>query len=205
MEQRTKEWFNERKGKFTASEIHKILKPKGFGDTGESYIMQKVAEDLSDDDQEISSIEMRWGTENEPLAKEFYQKASGDKILNVGFVHILGTENQAGASPDGLIDGKNYGIEIKCPYTIVNHCKYAMIKNNSDLKEIKPEYYWQIQMQMIACQLGNWRFITFHPFFKQNYQMYVINIQKDENDCAFLMKRLYEAIELKKNILSKLK
>lgn len=205
--QRSKEWFELRRGKFTASEIHKLMGVKGFGQTGETYIYSKAAECLCDDFQEISSPEMRWGTDYEPFAKELFSKSQKIDIVEADFLPMPKLESYAGASPDGLIFEKDkllYGIEIKCPYTAVNHLKYALLKNGEDLKSEKPEYYWQIQMNMICAEVDSWLFISFHPFFKLGKQMFVTKIHRNEKDCDLLYQRLNQAIYQRDEILKKL-
>ena len=44
MEQRSDDWFSQRQGKCTASEIYKILGVRGFGETGETYTFDKACE-----------------------------------------------------------------------------------------------------------------------------------------------------------------
>ena len=44
--QRIESWYEKRKGKFTASEIIKILGVRGLGETGKSYAIDKAIEQL---------------------------------------------------------------------------------------------------------------------------------------------------------------
>jgi exodeoxyribonuclease (lambda-induced) len=53
---------------------------------------------------------MRFGTEQEPLARAAYEKASGNVVFEVGF--ITDAEGYFGLSPDGLIDDDGV-LEIK--------------------------------------------------------------------------------------------
>lgn len=46
VDQHTPEWLAQRKGRFTASEVHKLMGIKGMGKTGETYVLEKVAEEL---------------------------------------------------------------------------------------------------------------------------------------------------------------
>ena len=46
MEQRSEEWHKARKGRFTASHIHKLMGARGLGQTGESYILEVVTQSL---------------------------------------------------------------------------------------------------------------------------------------------------------------
>lgn len=205
--QRSKEWFESRRGKFTASEIHKLMGVKGFGQTGETYIYSKAAEMLCDDFQEISSTEMRWGTDYEPFAKELFSKSQKLEIIEADFLPMPCYEDFAGASPDGLIfeNGTlSYGIEIKCPYTAVNHLKYALLRNGDDLKNEKPEYYWQTQMNMLCAGVNRWLFISFHPFFKLGKQMFITEIKKNDFDCELLTARICKAMDMQKEILKRI-
>ena len=59
--QGTDEWLSIRKGKFTASEIHKLMGQRGFGDTGMTYILEKVTEELVV--QFLPFIQKRWNME----------------------------------------------------------------------------------------------------------------------------------------------
>ena len=45
-EQRSNEWLEQRYGKFTSSEIHKLLGVRGLGETGKNYAIDKAIEQL---------------------------------------------------------------------------------------------------------------------------------------------------------------
>ena len=72
MQQRSKEWFEARRGKFTSSEIHKLMGIKGLGKTGETYCFEKACEVVFgiDEDANFESFDMQRGTELEPYAFE---------------------------------------------------------------------------------------------------------------------------------------
>ena len=65
MEQRSEEWYEIRRGKFTASNIHKLMGVKGLGKTGLTYIDEVVADMLSDEseDERFENKAMRWGAD----------------------------------------------------------------------------------------------------------------------------------------------
>ncbi len=46
---------------------------------------------------------------------------------------------------------KAFDIEIKCPFNSGNHLQNFFITNNEQLKSKRTEYYWQMQMGMIAA------------------------------------------------------
>lgn len=56
MLQRSEDWFEARKGRFTASDIHKLLGVRGLGQTGESYIFEKAVEEVFGLDEEDAFV-----------------------------------------------------------------------------------------------------------------------------------------------------
>jgi hypothetical protein len=107
-------------------------------------------------------------------------------------------------SPDGFFHMENkgyYGLEIKCPLLQGLHLKYRGIKNAMDLKSIKPEYYWQIQLSLLVSDFNAWYFCSFHPNFPVNKLLHVAKIERVENDINLLKTRILEAIKLKNEIL----
>ena len=69
-----------RKGKFTASECHKLMGERGgiTTQTAKTYILEKAAETLYDKewiDTSSDSVATRWGKELEPDASMYYELA----------------------------------------------------------------------------------------------------------------------------------
>ncbi len=196
-------WHQERLGKFTASEIYKIMGAKGFGKIGETYIFDKVAEVLTGERAEIpENYAMQRGKELEPIAKDYYQMVFNKKISDIDFIKSLKFPDHVGASPDGITEF--HGIEIKCPLNNANHVKYMMVKNASDLKKIEPKYYWQIVLNLYCSDLEYWEFISFSPNFKGKQRMYIVDIKPDAKDLELIENRLIEAIASKENLLSEI-
>ena len=199
MEQRTKEWYEARRGIFTASSIHKLMGIKGLGKTGETYILEKVTESLGVELPEISNYAVQYGIEMEPYAKMYYESAFKCNIETPGFI-VSEWSKHAGCSPDGIINNTK-GIEIKCPYNPVHHTENLLIKSQLDLKQLRTEYYWQIQMCMAVTGLNEWYFVSFHPEFTGINRMISILIKADENDIILLKQRISEAVKIKENYL----
>jgi len=113
--QRSDEWHEQRRGKFTASEIVKLLGVKGLGETGKNYAFDKAVEQLYGEMEEsFISYDMQRGIDLEPLAFAKFKEIKElefIEVLNCGFFEY---ENEAGASPDGLV-GNDAILEIKCP------------------------------------------------------------------------------------------
>jgi putative phage-type endonuclease len=205
IEQRTDEWFALRLGKFSASNIHKICGERGIGQTGESYIDDIIAEILTGEHREINVYAMEWGRQYEPIAREFYELATGLKINEVGCITTPEYENCI-CSPDGINFAEKIGFEIKCPENPANHVKHLTMKTQADLKKEKKEYYWQIMFSMLISGFSQWKFISYHPNFtaKKDLRMIVIDIIRDERDIKFLQNRIEMATEMLNNNLNAL-
>ena len=177
--QGTEEWFDIRKGRFTASKIHLLEKqPRSKADreagklsgTAEKYVMQKVQERLSGvPEPEVFSKPMEWGKENEPLAIARYEEITGNKVWEVGFVAY---GDNAGASTDGLVSFDGI-IEVKCPYSDY------MSRILEDPFENR-EYYLQMQMGMM-CTGRKWcDYIIYDPRMPKGQDIVIQRIGADE-------------------------
>ena len=200
MEQRSEEWYEIRRGKFTASNIHKLMGVKGLGKTGLTYIDEVVADMLSDEseDERFENKAMRWGTDWEPVAAAWYAKAFNKELEERGFVLY---SKDAGASPDRLIVDEKKGIEIKCPFNRANHLKHLKLNDASELKAECPEYYWQIMFNILCCDYESWDFVSFDPRYIEDLKLFALEVNRNDEDCNLLEQRLGEAIDIKNNIL----
>jgi putative phage-type endonuclease len=200
----TYEWHQARLGKFTASEIHKLMGIKGLGDTGLTYIMEKVSEELTGTFEYFENSATRWGVEHEPEARNYFELEKECEVEKIDTL-IPEWSDQVGASPDGKILGEKKGIEIKCPEKSTNHIKNLIIKTQDDFKNFRKEYYWQVQMGLMITEFESWYFISYDPRFTGNLRMFQIEIYPDKADLIILKNRIEEAITIKKSILEILK
>jgi putative phage-type endonuclease len=204
IKQGSPKWFQLRAGKFTGSEIHKIMGVKGFGQTGESYIYEVAAsQETGLCNPEISNFAMDRGKEFEDTARLTFSFKYNVDVLECGSF-ISEEMPEVMASPDGYFrkeDEGFYGLEIKCPLNQGIHLKYRQIKNAEDLKSIKIEYYWQIQMCLMISDFQAWYFVSFHPNFPANKLWHCAKIKRVEPDIILLKSRISEAIKLKNKYL----
>ena len=218
MEQRTEEWLKIRRGKFTASEIHKLIgtgaKPSKFGesltdwtDTAQNYILAKVAEAFSTQDHELSTVEIRWGVEHEGEARAYYEGVFEEEVEEVGFI-LWPANTNAGCSPDGLVVTKpgmpSRGIEIKCPYSLNSHLESFLIKSNADFKLYKPQYYWQVMSSMLFTGYDSWDFVSYHPFFKPERRLTAVEILADQDAFKTLEERINAAVIVRDKIIDEI-
>lgn len=117
---------------------------------------------------------IKHGIENEPLARDIYEKFMEVKVVKCGLI-VPPQDNWLGYSPDGIIfqNGKPEKLlEIKCPYSgktdnveqILKSLKYIQLPARK-LKEKHP-YYVQIQIGMTVLNVNKTDFIIFASFDK---------------------------------------
>jgi len=179
------EWEAQRIGKFTASEIHKLMgnpRKKGeiLSETAKSFVIEKAAEILTGQKRPIYGAALDWGVDHEQEAFLKFN-AMSDQMWD----YYGGQEFKfysygvfSGASPDGL--SMSHLLEIKCPYESHNHIKHMLIRNNEDFKSSRPEYYWQMQLGMIATEKSKGMFVSYDPRMPEDKQIYQIEIYQDD-------------------------
>lgn len=164
-EQHSEEWYNIRLGKFTACHAATIATAgKGL----ETLCFDLAAELLTKQRKEtFQSPAMEQGNLLEDQARTLYELETGNSVEQVGFVEV---DEFVGCSPDGLILDRTSGIEIKCPQDNT----YAKYMYDGI---IKPEYYAQMQMQMMIMQAKRWDYVVFNEHFKK--QEIIKEVQAD--------------------------
>jgi len=169
------EWFNLKRGKFSASKIVGLCKgTKGsYIAARKNYIAQVVCEIMTGKTAETyKSFAMNNGTETEPIARQAYEVKTGEYVDEVAFIDhpdIL----RLGASPDGLI-GIDGGLEIKCPEDAQH---LATLRNGA----IKRDYIYQIQTCLMCTGRKWWDFVSYNPYFPEQLQLYIKRFKRDEN------------------------
>ncbi len=180
--QRTEQWHEDRRGKLSASRMHRLMNgtPKGI-----NTLLRALKREIKEgpggwlEGKDIQCGPMAWGIENESRAIALYEMMYDVDVVPAGFITHEDFDF-IGASPDGFI-GPN-GIEVKCPIDPNIHALawvYGMPKKN----------YWQVQTQILCGDFDYVDFISFDPRVKPDRRLYVQKQLKD--------------IEAQKNILGK--
>jgi len=192
MLQRSNDWFDARKGRFTASEIHKLLGVRGLGQTGESYIFEKAVESIFglDEDNNFTSIDMQRGVTLEPLAFRKFKEIKEFEFLDVQETTFFPYGLDAGASPDGLV-GSNSILEIKCPRPTKF---FNLVAKGYDA--IDKEYIAQMQMQMM-CTNSEKAYFFNYIIFNGVEMWHEIQINRDEKMIDLIKERIEAAIKIK--------
>jgi putative phage-type endonuclease len=175
IEQGTEEWFAIRCGKVTASRIADIIArtKSGYSASRANYEAQLICEILTGKPAEsFTNAAMAWGTETEPLARAQYELKTGNMVNQIGFV-VHPKIEQAGASPDGLVDNDGL-IEIKCPNTST-HLDTLLAQ------KVPSKYITQMTWQMV-CTGRKWcDFVSYDSRLPENLQLFVQRIELDED------------------------
>lgn len=196
IEQRTEEWHNQRNGKFTASEIYKLMGAKGLGETGKSYAIDKAIEELYGKvDDDFMSFDMQRGIETEPLAFNNFCDVMDLNFVTVTNCGFFDNCNHSGASPDGLV-GEDGILEIKCPKASTF---FKLVATN----EIDPKYFYQMQMQMMSTKRNKGYFFNYIIIDGVEYS-HTIEVLKDDVICDKVNLRILEAVEIKKEYINKI-
>lgn len=198
------EWFEARSGRFTASNFGKLMPTQkdngeGWSATALEYINEKARERISGGNKKpLTSKPVKWGSRMEAAALKAFEKQSGLKVSNCGFV-MHPEIREAGATPDGLLlneNGKEMAlIEVKCPYSPKIHLKYYnLIKSAADLKKIANAYYWQVQGAMWVYNLDLSYFVSFDSRRLDEKRLLVVKIERNEKDISIMQERVKKAI-----------
>lgn len=210
--QGTDGWLSQRIGKFTASEVYKLMteprsKADRFSQGAMTYILEKIGEEITGVEKFTpDTFDMAWGKENEPIARKLFKhQINAFEIEEPGFFpYLIGGKAVGGASPDGLIhldDSGNptHGLEIKCPTNVANHLSHLMVKNGADLCKLSPKYFYQCQNGMMATGLKKWFFVSYHPRVK-GLELYSVLIEYDWEACEEIHDKMWDAYQEKENL-----
>lgn len=182
--QGSREWFECRMGRVTASEVASVLAflkrgEKKGGDRAKrsNYKTQIVSERLSGHinmDGYVSPAMMH-GNDYEAVARAEYRFRSGNEVDLLGFV-FHPTIEMAGSSPDGFIDDDG-GLELKCPNT-TTHFEYMMAG------DVPEEYEPQMMFGMACTGRMWWDFCSFDPRVPERHQVFTKRLYRREERIA---------------------
>ncbi len=149
IEQRTPEWFQQRRGRVTASVVGAILGHSPFM-TRNDVMRAMVRAWLGEETEFKGNVATEWGNHNEDGALLDFQMDSGITVTPAPFVPF---EDWAGASPDGWTSDDG-GIEQKCPYGIRQEPHPVPFKTLAQ----QPQYYDQVQFTLFVTGRPHWYF-----------------------------------------------
>jgi putative phage-type endonuclease len=169
------EWHAMRVGRVTASRVADIIRKtkSGYSTSRANYLAELIAEKLTGvPAPHFESGPMKWGTEQEPNARDAYEFKTACEVVPVGFV-IHPAIRDSGASPDGFV-GTDGLVEFKCPLT-ATHIETLLTER------IDPDYVTQMQWQM-ACTGRKWcDWVSYDPRMPESLKLFVQRVERDQN------------------------
>lgn len=175
IDQKSIQWLRLRMGKVTASELDSIISPlwkirdsEGF----KTFVYRKAAELYRDAPIfDGSSFAMQQGQEREDEALGYAGLQYGYRIAKMGFCES--EDGRSGCSPDGLMEERKLGIEIKCPEPHT-HCRYVC-------EGVVPkDYLAQVHGSMFVTGFPQWVFMSYCVGMPPLH----IVVKRDETICA---------------------
>lgn len=210
VEQGTVAWDQIRIGRFTSSEMWRLLTPpktkeaKETGKLSETaliYINVKVAETLTGQQKTSSyAYPLVYGKEQEPIAIEAFCEKTGFKWEEIGFVAF---GEWAGGSPDGIINDTDI-LEIKCPWAIETQLDYLMLTDQWDLKRLKPDYYWQCMSNLLFTMKEKCHFVSFDDRYPDDKKIVHLEIKPVSDDFQKITDAIEKAVKEKLEIIKRL-
>jgi putative phage-type endonuclease len=200
MLQKSNEWFDSRLGRFTGSQIHKLLGVKGLGLTGESYAFENAIEIVfsRNEDEQLETYDMKRGNDLEPFAFEKFKEIKGFEFIEVEKCSFFPFGENAGASPDGLV-GKDAVLEIKCPRPTKF---FNLVAKGYDA--IDKEYIAQMQMEML-CTNSNKCYFFNYIIYNGEAMFHEIVIERDEKMIELIKERIEQAVLIRNEFVNQLK
>lgn len=170
--QQTQEWFEQRKGRFTGSQIHNLMstgrssskldwgRPEkiiDFSETAKKYVFGKAKE------RQRQKVLFRsigrngdYGNEAEEIVKELLKIKFPEYIFkDVGFVEFI--KGIAGASPDGLV---NYNTNLEIKAAMSWDALYTRFETPFEQKH---QDFWQVQTEMLALNVNKTMYVVAEP------------------------------------------
>ena len=202
--QHSLDWFRVRLGRFTGSQVGRLMKSgRGkddiFSKDALAYINEVVAERMLNPSVVMmdelfeeyllqvtaSSKALAWGNDQEMNARGLYASITNRKVTSCGAIQFC---DYFADSPDGLCIEDNGVIEIKCPQNKTHTDYLVSVHDAESLKAVKPEYYWQCMAHMTVSGADWCDWMSYCPFSKK--PLHVVRIERDSSAIATLLDRL---------------
>lgn len=161
-------WLASRTGKLTASRMADAMdKTKaGKSSAARTKLMHEIlAERLTGDVvPHFVNDFMRWGLEQEPIAKDAFEVATGSLLIPCGFVDHPDI-GDFGSTPDALLD-RDAVVEFKCPQT-TTHIAWKLAG------EVPEQHRPQILAQLACTGRTRAVFVSFDPRVPPKSQLFI--------------------------------
>lgn len=188
IQQKSEAWHALRTGRFTGSIFQHVVSKKKDGkptQKRDDTIWDIAAERIQGyQPSRMTSYSLRWGNENEPLARAAYEIKTGEFVEEVAFI-IHPKYDFCGVSPDGLI-GDDGMIEIKSPSSPKIHLQRW-------IDGVPDEYKAQLQGGLWVTGRKWIDFISYDGDTDERFKLLIIRVYRDEAYIENLEKEVLQA------------
>ena len=174
LEQGTDNWHRSRAGVISASKAHYLL--MGRKTAGRQTYMNELVASIATGllPEEVKAKPLQWGKDHEEAACGAYSAATFETIESIGFIY-RDKSMRAGCSPDGLIEGKPKGLELKAPWSSSIFCAFA------GHGEIKKEEVAQVDFSMWVTDYESWGFAKYDPRNVNCKKLHFVEVDRDDS------------------------
>ena len=228
------EWLSKRIGRFTASEVWKLMtdaRSKADKDAGKlsetamTYVMEKAVEELTGFRKKFNTPAMDHGVSNEKEAFDSFCELTGLPFTYCS-KEFYAISNIAGASPDGILYDNLEPIavlDVKCPQPVTffeELTSYLNSDKDDEFGGISKNYYHQLQFQMLATKTPT-SFLAYYlaKEFNNSFtgevehtfdlpidrRMFFVEIKANESVQNDIVDRIEKAEKIKQSLISKWK
>lgn len=180
-EQRSPEWFHQRKGRVTGSNVAAILGDDPYR-TADDVLRAMVRDYHGVESEFPDNPAMAWGRANEANAIGLFELSTGYEVQKCGFFPY---EDWLGASPDGLI-GDDMVLEFKCPFGLRSKPAPVPFKRLD-----QTHYAGQVQIEMLCAGRTKAIFAQWSP-----HGEYVETVHRDQAWLDFNLPELRKFYDL---------
>ena len=179
IEQRSPEWYAIRLGRLTGSDFHTFL---GNSETKKNKLLQKACERITgkSDEERFVTPDIQRGIDLEDEAVFLYEMQTGNDVTKVGFIEY---DEWLGTSPDGLV-GEDGIIECKAP-------KDSVFVKQVIEDKIKPEYYTQIQCNLLVSGRKWCDYVAYN----KNFDLFIKRFERDEEYIKKILQAKEDSVE----------
>jgi hypothetical protein len=188
------DWKDFRKGLFTSSQMNRLMASptKKEIEAGErlskgakTYILELISNMEAEPKKEFYSSAMEWGNEQEPQAVLRLAEMLGKDVTDNDFIYtsiggfvFFVYDKKSGGTPDVILNDAI--VEIKCPDSHT-HRYYRTFVNSDNISVELPDYYDQMQHNMMLCQKDTCLFMSFDPRYKEaKKQVHIVEVKADK-------------------------
>lgn len=200
IQQRSHEWHEQRRGKFTSSKISSLMAVKGLGKGADTYCFELACDIVMglDPDSDFESYDMKRGNDVEPYAFASFAEEIAKDFITVKMCSFIPLNANTGGSPDGLTSD-NGVLEIKAP----KRNKFLRLVYENSIAEIEDEHMNQMQHQMWVA--GAEKAYYYNAYIHNGILLgHKIIVPRMEERITIISERINQAIPIRDMYVEKL-